>query len=665
MVILTEQAESVAAGPKLRDLTDEEFQQRYNCDRFTATILANRFRYLVSHMANQLRTHAFSPIIRDAADLCGMLSGPPGLGFPMASVSETLPLFYGSIPDAVRVTLEEYGVQHLVPGDTVLVNDYYRVGTHFNDACSIRPIFYEGALVGAVTLRAHLQDIGGASMSYSLAARRNTWQDGLRLPPILLYSAGEPVVSTFKLLYDNTRLGYLIVPDLRTVFHALELGERLLLESIDKYGLDAYFGTMRYVGDASAETMSTALAGLPDGVYEGEEWIDGDGLADSPEHRVRVRITKVGDRAEFDLRGSSPATRTSMNCAWPDIKTGVTMALKLLIDPKSPVTSGTLRNVDVVVPPGAIFNPYPPHACFGYYEVVMLIVHAIYQALNPVLGPDAVTASNTVKSHTAQAYGPDGEEIFGGGGNLEGGLGPWGATKHGDGDSTQQSVFLNLLMMGGTETFEVAGLKAGLPAVSLGSEYVPDTGGAGANRGGAASGYDTLYLYDAEHQSSDFHAKRPVAGGGVFGGQSGPTGASWLWDSEDTGGGVDVDFLPEAVDDPVYEKAIPQIGLLDPATNQFDPEGEFVYVFERRRMAAGAISRQLTQGGGGWGDPLDRDPQRVKIDVRDQYVTIEGAARDYGVIILGDPDRDPEGLQIDEAATQELREKGRKQRPRE
>jgi N-methylhydantoinase B len=647
--------ELVALGDRrLRDLTGEEFQERYRCDRVTATVLANRFRYVVSHMANQLRTHAFSPIIRDAADLCGMFSGPPALGFPMAAVSETVPLFYGSIPDGVRIVLEEYGLDELVPGDTIMVNDYYRVGTHFNDVCNIRPIFYQGELVGTVTIRAHMQDIGGA-WPLGMNGSRNTWQDGFRLPPILLYAAGKPVQSTFKLLYDNTRLGHLIVPDLKTMFHALNLGERLVLDSIEKYGLDAVYGAIRYTCDASAEAMGDALERLPDGVYEGEEWIDGDGLANSPEYCVRVRITKKGNRAEFDLRGSSSATRTEVNCAWPDVMTAIAMALKLLIDQKNPMTSGTLRNVDAVVPPNAIFNPNPPHACFGYFEVVMLMVHAIFQALNPVLGPDAVTASKMVQAVSDHTFGPDGEEILTSAIPTHPQCGPWGATKEADGDSYQQPVFQNLMMTGGVETYELGRIASGLPVVVLTSEYVSDTGGPGTNRGGASSANDHMFLRDAEHHSWDLHAKRPVAGGGVYGGRPGPTGTVWIWDASHTDAGTKPRFLPTVLRDPVYREGEPQIGRLDLATNEADPGGEFLYRLERPHMPAGTTVRQMTQGGGGWGNPLDRDPERVKADVRDQYVTIEGAARDYGVVITGDPIEDPEGLQINQIETEKLR----------
>ncbi len=176
---------------RLRDLTDQEFLATYGCDRFTSTVMTNRFRYVVAHMANQVRTHAFSPVIRDASDMCALLSGPPALGFPMAAVSETMPLFYGSIPDAVRITMEEYGLDELEPGDVILVNDYYRVGTHLNDACCIRPVFRDGEIVGAATIRAHFADMGGIVMGGFEAAKRTSWEDGLRIPPTLLFSGGS------------------------------------------------------------------------------------------------------------------------------------------------------------------------------------------------------------------------------------------------------------------------------------------------------------------------------------------------------------------------------------------------------------------------------------------------------------------------------------------
>jgi N-methylhydantoinase B len=641
--------ESDTPVARLRDLDDEAFRERYQCDRFTATVLRNRFRYIAAHMANQVQAHAFSPVIRDAADLCTMVSGPPELGYPMAAVSDTVPLFFGSIPDSVRLVIEEYGSDDLVPGDVLICNDYYRVGTHLNDACLIRPVFHEGRIVGALTVRAHFLDIGGIVMGGFEATKRTTWEDGLRIPPTLLYTAGKPIKSVLKLLYDNTRLGALIVPDLLTEIRALDMGHTALMESIERYGVDAYAGAIRYACDASAEAMADGLRSLPDGVYEGEDWLDGDGLPDSPEYSVKVRITKVGDRAEIDLRGSSPATRTAVNGSWADIKSALSFALKSLLDPLTPVSSGTLRNVDVVVPPNAMFNAPPPLPCQLYFLVVYTMVYAVYKTLNPVLGERAAAMGFALASPAAYGMRPDGVE-----GGLVDAAGPviigaWGANQHGDADTSQQSPLGNLINPG-VENYERRG-----PSIWACSDYVTDSAGAGTFRGGAAIMSDVMWQVPAEHRMQLlFHARRPTAGGGVHGGKSGPTTTAWLFDGSISDGGTRLPELPSTLTGDFYRQATPFGGVVNPETHEVDPGGELVTQVGRLARDAGTVVRLLTAAGGGWGDPLERDPALVLRDVRDEYVSFEGAARDYGVVVVGDL-RHPEQITVDVAATEALR----------
>lgn len=635
--------------PRLRDLDDEQFQARYRCDRFTATVLTNRCRYVAAHMANQVRSQAFSPVIRDGADLCAMVSGPAELDYAMAAVSETMPLFYGSIPDAVRIVIEEYGAGDIEPGDVLIVNDYYRVGTHLNDACLMRPVFYDGRIVGVVTVRAHFLDMGGIVLGGFEATKRTTWEDGLRIPPTLLFSRGKPVKSMLKLLYDNTRLGFLCVPDILTEVRALEVGASLLQDSIERYGVDAYVGAVRYACDVSAEAMAEGLRSLPDGSYEGEDWLDGDGLPDSPEYSIRVRITKVGDRAEIDLRGSSPATRSAVNAAWPDIKTAVAYALKSVLDPTTPVSSGTLRNVDIVVPPDAMFNAMPPLPCQLYFLVVYTLVHAIYRALNPALGERAVATGFVTAApsgHGKRADGIEGHLVDSAGPAV---IGAWGATRHGDADSSQQSPLGNLID-GGVEVHELRG-----PVVWLASDYVCDSGGAGTYRGGSAIMHDMMWRVPAAHTMQLlFHARRPTAGGGVYGGKAGPTTTAWLFDGEISDFGTTLPELPATTTGDFYRQATPFGGVVNSQTHEVDPNGEHVLLLGRLPRQAGAVVRVLAAAGGGWGDPWQRDPELVKRDVRDEYVTFDGAARDYGVVIVGDLEH-PEQIAVDFAATAELR----------
>ena len=636
---------------RLRDLDDAQFRARYGCDRFTATVLRNRCRYVAAHMVSQVVTHAFSPVIREGFDICSMVSGPPETGYAMAAVSETMPLFYGSIPDAVRITMEEYGVENLKPGDVLIVNDYYRVGTHLNDAIVMRPVFHDDRIVAIVCIRAHFMDVGGIVMGGFDKVKRTTWEDGLRIPPMLFFSEGKPVRSTMNLLYDNTRVASLCVPDLLTEVQALEMGAQALEQSIERYGADALVGTVRYACDLSAEAMADGFRLLPDGVYEGEDWLDTDGLPNSPRYTVRVRITKVGDRVEVDLRGSSPPTRTAVNGAWPDIKTGVALALKSLLDPATPVTSGTLRNVDVVVPPSALFNVGPPLPCQNYFLVVYTLVHAVYRALNPALGERAIALGFTLGYPTGYGVRYDGNE-----GSLTdvGGptiIGAWGATRDGDADSAQQFPSGNLVDPG-AEVYEQTGA-----AMWMSSDYAPDSGGAGLHRGGAGILYDILWRVPAAHgMSMNVDANRPGGGvGGVYGGQAGPTTTGWLFaDGSISDGGTTIPELPTTLESDLYLAAIPFSGMINPETHRYDPDGELIVVDDRIPGECGAIVRVINAGGGGWGDPLQRDPELVLRDVRDEYVSIEGAARDYGVVVNGEV-RHPERMVVDEAATTELR----------
>lgn len=388
---LTDGRVGVDAEAQLRRLSPDDFENIYDCDRFTATVLVNKFDYVIKHMVSQVMRTAFSPIVRDSADLAATLNGPPGDGFNVVAVSNTLPLFLGSMTDGVRIALEEFGPDRLKPGDVVIVNDYYRVGTHLNDVMFARPLFWDGQLIGSVTIRAHQMDIGGVRPGGFDATKADVYEDGLVVPPMLLFDGGRAVRSVFALLMANTRFSSLIAPDIHGIRAALELGAHLVHDAIERYGLAAYLGAVRYAADSSAEAMRTALSSIPDGVYEAEETVDSDNFSDQ-EYIVRLRLIKRGHRAEFDFSESSVASPVSLNASWADSKSAVAIALKCLIDRRSRYTSGSLRDVDILLPAGAFNNPSPPHACMYYHEVVLPMMYAIWKALNPVMGPAAIGA---------------------------------------------------------------------------------------------------------------------------------------------------------------------------------------------------------------------------------------------------------------------------------
>lgn len=222
--------------------------------------------------------------------------------------------------------------------------------------------------------------------------------------------------------------------------------------------------------------------------------------------------------------------------------------------------------------------------------------------------------------------------------------GPWGATSDGDGDSYTVLFMLNNLDPA-TEAIE-----HDVPVVLLRKEAAIDTGGAGFNRGGAATLRDSLWLTDASAYSSPFRTKRP-SGLGAHGGETGRLGAVWIFPSE-VAEIRDRGALIEHADG-VYRDTVPVGGVLDPESKALDPDGKYFYFAAQPSWDtnAGAMFRYLTNGGGGWGTAFEREPERVLRDVRNGYVSVAGAARDYGVVVLGDPDTDPEGITIDAEGT--------------
>lgn len=634
----------------LRDMSDTEFTTRYGTDRFTASVITNRLKYVVEHMSTGFLREAFSPIIRDWYDFACTISGPPEQDYPMSVVSNSLVVFLGTMGDAVRNTVIEYGPENLRPGDVLIGNDPYRTGTHVNDVLFIYPVFRDDKIVSFVNIRAHQLDMGGTVPGGFSGTKANIYENGLVIPPVLLYSQGAPVRSTFSLIFDNSRFGDILLPDFKSIYQQLHLGARLIGENIDRYGTEAYLGTLQYAVDTSAERMREAIAGIPDGDYVGTGLVDADGMDETEEFRIKVTLIKRGEHIEAELSGTSRQARTSINASMLDSKTAVGVAITMLLDPETPFTTGTWRNIDMACAPGSLLNSLPPEgASMMFWEITTTLVTAVFDALNPVLGERAVAGDyGSLSLHNATGTLPDGTP-WATAAQCGGEHGPWGATSDGDGDSYTVLFMLNNLDPA-TEAIE-----HDVPVVLLRKEAATDTAGAGFHRGGAATIRDSLWLTDAAAYCSPFRTKIP-SGLGANGGDTGKLGAVWIFPPDVANIRERGRLVPHSPE--VYSDTVPVGGVLDPETKALDPEGKYFYFASQPswNTEAGAMFRYLTNGGGGWGRAFDRSPDRVLRDVRDGYVTVEGAARDYGVVVLGDPDKDPEGISVDEDATSNLRQ---------
>jgi N-methylhydantoinase B len=635
-----------AGAQRIRELDEDEFRARYGCDRYTATVLGNRFDYLVEHMSVRLLWGAFSPVLRDFYDLAATISGPPAGGYQVPAASNGIVLMAGTTIDAVRNTVEEYGPERLVPGDVLVANDPYRTGNHVNDLLFVRPVFVDGEIAAFVNINAHQLDMGGAVPGGFSSMKHNVYENGLVLSPRLLIAGGEPVRETWNVIFDNVRMGPILFPDMQTVCSSLELGEQLLRESIDRYGRAAVHGAIDYACDAAAERMAGALEQLPDGEWTGSERIDCDGVGEDEEYEIRVRIVKRGGRVEIDLSGTSRQARTSINATALDTKTTIGIVLKWCFDPHGRFNSGLYRGVDIVLPEGTLLSALPPDgAVFMYFEQNQALMAALLRALEDALGAAAIAGDRgSPNLHVATGLLPDGTPWVSAM-QCGGEIGPLGANRFGDADTQAMSYQANGVAP------EIEAIEKGTPVLVLRHEPVPDTAGAGANRGGAAMLRDSLWLLPAQHSLNELRFKR-APGFGVSGGDDGRTGGIWMFPPDADGAAQPPGREPES-----FAAGTPLAGVVDPRTGAPSATGEYVFPFPPGGCSSAprSVLRYVTNGGGGWGDARTRDPERVKRDVRDGYVTIAGAARDYGVVVVGDPELDPEGLVVDAEATAALR----------
>jgi N-methylhydantoinase B len=630
---------------RIRDLDNAAFEARYGCDRFAATVLSNRFHYVLEHVCERLLACAFSPLLRDFYDFAATVTGPPELDYPTPAVSKSFVAFTGTMTESVKNTIAEYGPENLQPGDVIIANDPYRTGTHVNDVLFCRPIFQQGKLAAFITIKAHQLDVGGSVPGGFSATKTSVYENGIVMSPRALVKAGKPVRETWTLILDNVRFGELLTRDVQTIIACLDLGENLMRQSFERYGAKAVHGAMEYVADADAERIGEALEKLPDGEWRGEALVDCDGMDDTEEYPVRVLIKKRGSRLEVDLSGTARQARTSINGTFLDTKTTVGVALKFMLDPEGAFTSGAYRNVDIVMPDGAICTALPPEGVvFAYGESTNAMLAGILEAMADALGENAIAGDYGAPNlHTGRGVFPNGQMWIAAG--VASGHGPWGATKHGDADSYSTFMQANSL----DTAVEVS--EADYPLAMMRREYLIDTAGAGFNRGGAAVLSDSLWLEPALHNPITLRFKK-ATGFGVRGGGAGENGGVWLWRGE---AGGKAGLIPR--DGDCYRDAVRVAGVFDPETGAPKEGGEYAWFGRDPDWATPPRStfRYLTNAGGGWGDPLTRDPERVKRDVRDGYVSVAAAQEKYGVVIQGDPEWDPENLTIDLDATEKLR----------
>jgi N-methylhydantoinase B len=558
-------------------------------DPITTEIIRSAFVSCAQDMNATLIRSSYTPIIYEGKDCSVAILDERG---DVLGQSLGLPLFLGNLEICVKLAAEMFGWDAFEPGDVFYMNDSYMTGTHLNDATIFGPIFWQERLVGFSATRAHWLDVGGKDPGGPMDSRE-IYQEGMRWAPTRIYDGGEPREDIIDLLRRNGRFGYSLVGDMNAQVAACRTGEARFQAILDRYGYDTYIEARDEIYRQSEELERAAVAAIPDGQYQAEGSLDDDGLGHGP-IPVLLRIDVDGDEMTIDLEGSSAQMEGPVNCGFAQTVSACRVAFKLLINPDRPVDGGTFKTLTVKAPAGSIFDAQEPAACQWYFSSLGLLIDLVVAALAPVLS-DKVAAAHFGDSMVMFLSGRDprrGDQPFL---HVMPHAGGWGGFEGGDGED---GLINNV--NGGFKDYPVEVFEVKYPAMVRRYGFRPDTGGPGRFRGGC--GLYRTFEVEPEARLYLWFERSVTPAWGLFGGRDavGP----------------------------------------DVVVNAGREDERHLLKTNAHLLAPGSTVELQTGGGGGFGNPLERDPERVRADVRDGYVGVEAAARDYGVVL------DPQTLEL-------------------
>jgi N-methylhydantoinase B len=548
-------------------------------DPILLELTRNALDAIVEEMAIALVRTAYSNNLKNSMDLSCALCDADGR---LIAQGLTLPLHLGSVPDAMTHIRRKFAGR-IEPGDVFILNDPFDGGTHLPDFYIVKPVFRADALVGWASSIGHQLDVGGKTPGGNGCDATEIFQEGLRIPPLKLYAAGRPVEALFELIDRNVRVPRQVLGDVRAQLAACESGERGYLRLLDQHGPERFAACTTALLDQAERLARAAIRAMPDGTYEFTDWLDDDGIDPDP-IPLKARITVAGDRLIADLTGSAPQVKGGINSPLPFTKSAVYAAVRHLIGGDPPNNEGYFRPIEVIAPPGTIVNPVPPAAVAARGLTGFRLANALFGALAQI-APDRVFACEVGGDTGVSIGGYDAERrpfVF-----LEFLFGSWGGRPQRDGVDASSSAVVNF----SNNPVEV--IEAEYPIAIERYGFVPDSGGPGKFRGGLALVREYRFL-EAEgvlQLRTDRHRFLPY---GLAGGRPGT----------------------------------PSRNVLNPGGDGRELPGKCTITVRR-----GDVFRHVLAGAGGWGDPLDRDPDRVLHDVLEEKITPAYARREYGVVV--------------------------------
>ncbi len=607
-------------------------------DPVTLEVLEHKLWQITDEMGLTLTRVTGSPITTDAKDYITALCRADS---KLLMGSAGVLLHSVTLPYAIQYITETYSNNPgIFEGDAFLMNDPYICSVHAPDLYIVAPIHYNGELIAWSGAMTHLVDIGGIDPGGMSPRAEDCWQEGLRLPGLKLVERGEIRQDLWEMIRNMVRDPGMVFLDIRGMIACGRVAAQRLAEMIDDSGLDVYKALGEEIIVSSEARMRARLRELADGTWSTRIYYDEDGKTDRI-YQIPLKMTKKDDTITFDLTGASEQAPSFINCGIRGAKAGVFGALATLIAYDIPWTQGIIDCIDVVAPEGSIVNPRPPAptslGTIAASEAVMCATQEVVAKMlmaspgfegdlsatwGPGCGTFVVAAVNQFGDFRVQPL-------------MQAGGAGAGARFNNDGVHSAGLLYVPAYVIPNAETNEFD-----LPIMFLYFREGMDTGGAGKWRGGDSVEY-ALTLHDAPFKQAVAprlgRGSRTPLTSGLFGGY--PAANYFMAVKQGTNvndmlrGGA-IPMHPEEVEGEI--ERLTSLGVT------FVNDGDVVFF--------------ATHGGGGYGDPLDRDPALVQRDVEELHVSL-GAARDiYGVAI------DPDTHGVDDLQTEALRRKIREDR---
>ncbi|GAA2799715.1 hydantoinase B/oxoprolinase family protein [Kribbella solani] len=548
-------------------------------DKVTAEVIRNGLAAAGDAMFVTIEQTARSPLLYASHDFAaGIVSAAGELWGSAPGVGN----FISALSDTIKSGIREIGLASMGEGDVFVVNDPYETGTHISDTSIYAPVFFQGELVGFSIVTAHWSDIGGKTPSGWCADSTSVYQEGLCFSHQRIVRAGERDADWLRFVAANVRFPETVLADLDAQFAACHQGAVRLRALCERYGADLVRQSMDYVIERSRESIRARVAALPDGIYAESLQLDHDGVDPDSAPVVSVQVTIAGDSLAVSFDGSSPATKGPINN--PGAQHDTFCALKGLLAPEELDNEGYRQAFDLRIEPGLIVSPLRPAAVDSYGYVGIAVIELVIRAMAGALPGKTPAAGFQIYSGQLSRADPSHGSTF-----SMNDLCPGGAGARPDGDGPQLVFVGN----GDTPVTPVEVIEATYPVRCQRAELMPELAGHGKWRGGAGTRRDYVILeegisLDVSNQNVEHTLAQGVHGGG--------------------------DGLPSRT-------------VINPTTPDEVVIPDRIHI---ESLKVGDVISSQRGGGGGYGDPKDRDRDRIADDIKQGYLTPEVARDVYG-----------------------------------